>query len=239
MREGGGTLGRSGQFPGVMRPKKEYIQSCENCFAKNTLNLNDKGPSMKWVCSPKFYGPSANWPWLRVSPRSSLYVIYCLILTTRQWLMGFTCIPVQIEPNKSPLRNRLLALLLWEIGHLSSPSRSCLGRLILICGGLGRGWALWAERLPPTFLWYMICILHCVTSIQNQIICHHMFDPLHPLLPPIPFPLVTTILLCLWIFVCFCCLFIVAFCFISYIWVKSFKQFTLIEQKEELETEEH
>ena len=49
--------------------------------------------------------------------------------------MSFTCIPVQIEPNKSPLRKRLPVLLLWEIGHLSSPSRSCLGRLILIRGG--------------------------------------------------------------------------------------------------------
>ena len=48
--------------------------------------------------------------------------------------MSFTCIPMQIEPNKSPLRKRVLALLLGEIGHLSSPSRSCLGRLIFILG---------------------------------------------------------------------------------------------------------
>ena len=41
---------------------------------------------------------------------------------------------MQIEPNKSPLRKRVLALLLGEIGHLSSPSRSCLGRLIFILG---------------------------------------------------------------------------------------------------------
>ena len=88
---------------------------------------------MKWVCFPKFYNPLANRPLLRISPQSSLYVIYCLILTAWQWLMSFTCIPVQIEPNKSPLRKRLLALLLWEVGHLSSPSRSCIGRLILIC----------------------------------------------------------------------------------------------------------
>ena len=51
--------------------------------------------------------------------------------------MSFTCIPVQTEANKSPLRKRLLALLLWDIVHLSSPSRSYLGRLILICGGQG------------------------------------------------------------------------------------------------------
>ena len=125
-------LGRAGS-PRAIRPKKECIKSCETCFA-STLNLNDKGPSMKWVCFPKFYSPLANWPWLRISPQSSLCVIYCLILTAWQWLMSFTCIPVQNEPNKSPLRRRLLALLLWEIGHLSSPSRSCLGRFILICG---------------------------------------------------------------------------------------------------------
>ena len=92
---------------------------------------------MKWVCFSKFYNPLGNWPWLRISPQSSLYVIYCLILTAWQWLMNFTCIPVQIEPNKSPLRKRLLVLLLWEISHLSSPSRSCLGRLILIHGRQG------------------------------------------------------------------------------------------------------
>ena len=125
-----------GRFPGAIRSKKECIKSCETCFA-NTLNLNDKGPSLKWVCFPKSYSSLANWPWLRISPQSSLYVIYCLILTAWQWLMSFTCIPVQIEPNKSPLRKRLLTLLLWEFGHLSSPSRSCLGRLILICGGGG------------------------------------------------------------------------------------------------------
>ena len=90
--------------------------------------------------------PLGNWPWLRINPQSSLFVIYCLILTACQWLMSFTCIPVQIEPNKSPLRKRLLALLLWEMGHLSSPSRSCLGRLILIRGSW---WGDPAGRAPP------------------------------------------------------------------------------------------
>ena len=41
-----------GRFPRAIRPKKECIKSCETCFA-NTLNLNDKDPSMKWVCFPK------------------------------------------------------------------------------------------------------------------------------------------------------------------------------------------
>ena len=130
----------NGRSLGATRSKKECIKSCEICFAKNTLNLNDKGPSIKWVCFPKFCGPLAIWPWLRISPHSSLNVMYCLITTAWQWLMSFTCIPVQIEPNKSPLRNRLLALLLWEIGHLSSPSSSSLGRLIL----------LWT-KLPHTY----------------------------------------------------------------------------------------
>ena len=46
----------------------------------------------------------------------------------------------------------LLALLLGEMGHLSSPSRSCLGRLILICGGWGWG-ALWAEPRPQSIFY--------------------------------------------------------------------------------------
>ena len=38
--------------------------------------------------------------------------------------MSFTCIPVQIEPNKSPLRRKLLALLLWEIVHLPPQAKN-------------------------------------------------------------------------------------------------------------------
>ena len=102
---------------------------------------------------PSFYSSLANWPWLRISPHSSLNVIYCLILTAWQWLMSFTCIPVQIEPNKSPLRKRLVALLLWEIGHLFSPSRSCLGRLILICGGQGLGGSAGGDP-PHLTIWF-------------------------------------------------------------------------------------
>ena len=82
--------GKSG-FPGAIRPERECIKSCETCFA-NTLNINDKGPSMKWVCFPRSYSPLANWPWLRISPHSSLNVIYCLIITAWQWLMSFTYI---------------------------------------------------------------------------------------------------------------------------------------------------
>ena len=55
------------------------------------------------------------------------------------------------KPNESPLRKTLLALLLGEFGYLSSPSRSCLGRLIFIHGGQGWGggrWWLWVELSP-------------------------------------------------------------------------------------------
>ena len=44
------------RFPGSISPEKECIKSCETSFA-NTLNLNDKGPSMKWVCFPKVLWP--------------------------------------------------------------------------------------------------------------------------------------------------------------------------------------
>ena len=53
--------------------------------------------------SPKFYGPLAIWPWLKISPQSSLNVIY-LIITAWQWLMNFPympCIPMQTKPIKA------------------------------------------------------------------------------------------------------------------------------------------
>ena len=73
-----------GRFPGEIRPKKECIKSCETCFA-NTLNLNDKGQSLKWVCFPKSYSPLANWPWLRISPQSSLLSIVWSLLPHNDW----------------------------------------------------------------------------------------------------------------------------------------------------------
>ena len=91
-------LERAGSHRAI-RPKKECVKSNETYFA-NTLNLNDKGPSIKWVCSPKFYGPLTIWP----CPQSSLNVIYYLIISAWQWLRSFTytpCIPMQVTPNKS------------------------------------------------------------------------------------------------------------------------------------------
>ena len=91
-------LERAGS-PRAIRPKKECIKSCETCFA-NTLNLNDKGPSLKWVCFLQSYSPLANWPWLRIGPQSSLFVIYCLILTDYDWwaLPVFLC---KLNPIKA------------------------------------------------------------------------------------------------------------------------------------------
>ena len=101
MPEGGAALGRNRWFPGAIRPKKECIKPCEACFAKNALNFLIRVQAWNEFVSPKFYSPLANWPWLRISPGSSLYVIYCLMLTAWQWLMSFTCIPVQTEPIKA------------------------------------------------------------------------------------------------------------------------------------------
>ena len=130
---------------------------------------------MEWkLCSPKFYGPLTIWPWLRISPQSSLNVIYYLIISVWQWLMSFIympCIPMQIKPSKSPLRNRFQALFLWEIGHLSSPTRSCLGRLILIHGSLGG--ALPVE--PPHRMWSM-CV-HIYLAIQLTVIEWPLYTP--------------------------------------------------------------
>ena len=128
-------LERAGS-PGATRPKKECIKSCETCFA-NTLHLNDKGPCMKWVCSPKFYGPLTIWPWLRISPQSSLNVVYYLITSAWQWLMSFTYslyIHRQIKPNKSLSRQRVgWALSFTERAAVSS---LFLHRISVVCVNL-------------------------------------------------------------------------------------------------------
>ena len=82
--------------PRVIRPKKEYLKSHETCFA-NTLNLNDKGPRMKWVCSPKFSGSLAIWPWLRISSQSSLNGFYYLIISPDNDWWDLQILPMQIS----------------------------------------------------------------------------------------------------------------------------------------------
>ena len=127
-----------GGFSRAIRPKKEYIKSCETCFA-NTLNLNDKGPSLKWVCFPKSYSPLANWLWLRIIPQSSLFVIYCLIPIANDWwaLPVFLC---KLNPIKAHWGKGSWPFSFERSRHLSSPSRSGFGRLILIRGcWRGRG----------------------------------------------------------------------------------------------------
>ena len=95
-----------------------------------------------------------------------LSIVWSLLPDNDWWALHThpVFIPMQIKPNKSPLRNRLLALLLWEINHLSSPSRSRLGRLILIHGGRGGGQGgsvggALPETLKPIYVlwWYSIC----------------------------------------------------------------------------------
>ena len=51
---------------------------------------------------PKFYGPLANWLWVRISPQSSLNVIYCLIITAWQWCMR-TFLDVMLPESNTSL----------------------------------------------------------------------------------------------------------------------------------------
>ena len=97
--------------------------------------------------------PKVLWPsnWLavtqnkpsRFSVNPVLFNPYWLTMIDELYLHSYAN-----EPNKSPWRERLWALLLWKIGHLSSPSRSCLGRLILHPWRTGVGGA--ALKLPDT-----------------------------------------------------------------------------------------
>ena len=54
MLEVGAALCLKGRVPWGDQPKKECIKSYETYFA-NTLNLNDKGISLKWVCFPQSF----------------------------------------------------------------------------------------------------------------------------------------------------------------------------------------
>ena len=85
-----------GRFPGEIRPKKECIKSCENCFA-NTINLNDKGPSLKWACFPKVLWPFSHLTVTLNKPSQFfecylLFDHYCLTMNVglklRMWVFG-------------------------------------------------------------------------------------------------------------------------------------------------------
>ena len=103
-----------GGFPRAIRPKKEYIKSYETYFP-NTLNLNDKGPSMKLVCFPKVLWPF-NYLTLTQHKPSEFFECYLLFdyfcLTMIDELSIYALYFYANKPNKSPLRNRLWALLL-------------------------------------------------------------------------------------------------------------------------------
>ena len=79
------------------------------------------------------------WPWLRISPYSSLNVIYSLIITAWQWLVSFTYIrPVLLckrNPRKAQGKRCSRPFSSERLVSLFSPSRWCLGRLILIHSG--------------------------------------------------------------------------------------------------------
>ena len=103
MPEVGAALCWKGQISRAIRPKKECIKPRETCCA-NTLNLNDKGPNMKWACFPKVLWSFSYLTLTQNKPSEFLKVIY-LIITAWQWLMSFPytpcIIPMQIKPIKA------------------------------------------------------------------------------------------------------------------------------------------
>ena len=124
----------------TFRPRKECIKSCETCFAKNAPDLNDESKH-KMSLFLKVLWPFdvtlSIWPWLRISPSSSLNVIYSVIITAWQWLMLLIC-PVflcKLNPIKAHWERASRPFSSERLVSLFSPSRSCLGRLILIRSG--------------------------------------------------------------------------------------------------------
>ena len=114
----------------TFRPRKECIKSCETCFAKNALDLNDESKH-KMSLFLKVLWPFdvtlSIWPWLRISPSSSLNVIYSVIITAWQWLMLLVC-PVflcKLNPIKAhwgtdsrPFSSERLAIFLTQADHI-------------------------------------------------------------------------------------------------------------------------
>ena len=83
MLEVGAALCWKEWFPGAMRAEKDCIKSCETCFA-NTLNLNDKDPSMKRVCFRKVFWSFSYLTLTQNKPSEFfecyLFDYYCLIM---------------------------------------------------------------------------------------------------------------------------------------------------------------
>ena len=111
-----------------------------------------KSPSIEWVWFPKVSWPFSYLTLTQNKPSQFfecylLFDHYCLTMTDELYV--YALYSYANKPNKNPLRKKLLALLLWEIGHLYSPSRSCLGRLILSHGSRRQGEV--GRWRPPTF----------------------------------------------------------------------------------------
>ena len=85
-----------------------------------------------------------------------LSIVWSLLPDNDWWALRiYTLYSYANKPNKSPLRNKLLALLLWKMGYLSSSSRSGLERLILTLW-LGRGGGP-VGGVPPHKLGWCFC----------------------------------------------------------------------------------
>ena len=119
--------------------------------------------------------PKVLWPssWLAVaqtkpsnfSVNPVLFNPYWLTMIVELYLHSYAN-----EPNKSPWRERIKALLHWEIGHLSSPSRSPLGSLFL-----HPWWTGGAVLKPPDTTWLLAYIvffmLMSLSGFSTRVIC--------------------------------------------------------------------
>ena len=130
----------------------------------NTLNFNDKGPSLKWVCFPKSYSPLANWPWLRISPQSSLFLIIWSLLPDNDWwaLPVFLCKlnPIKAHWGKGswPFSFERLATFPPQVDHV----------LVDLFSSMAAGWGEPCVWSPPTC--YEKWILQCIVKEYSNFI---------------------------------------------------------------------
>ena len=127
------------------------------------------------------------WSWLRISPYSSLNVVYSLIGTAWQWLMNFNICPVflcKLNPIKAHWEKGLRPFSYERLVNLSSPSRPCLGSLVLICSSQGSS----VSGVPPylsnficgngSFLLLLLCFYYFIITpnfsfIFSKSLCKH------------------------------------------------------------------
>ena len=141
MLEVGAALCWKGRFPTDMRPKKECIKPCETCFVKNALNFLIRVQAWNEFVSQSFMA-------LWLCDPDSEYALRVLCILSIVWSLlpdnDWWALPVslcKLNPIKAHWWTGSRPFSFWEISHLSSPSRSCLGRFILIWG-----WALCVEH---------------------------------------------------------------------------------------------